>query len=193
MTEAELIAQVLEARGKTEQQLPRFRILGVVKLAREALADQIASSGDRQLRELLRKTFGTVTSNDEGVADLTPMLTDAEPLLLKHFDSAEIYLAGNRRRLTLLPDESAVREDRIPGFPFGALAGKNLLVFVDNAPFEGDVSIRAAYSPALANIPAQSTLGERFVAITGALATQEQPSVSRTQTQEMKTVIAEGK
>jgi hypothetical protein len=41
MTEAQLIAMVLEASGKTEQQLPRFRILALVHEGLETLAKRV--------------------------------------------------------------------------------------------------------------------------------------------------------
>lgn len=43
MTETELVNLTLEATGKTEQQLPRFRILGLVPTALELLAKRIAA------------------------------------------------------------------------------------------------------------------------------------------------------
>lgn len=155
------------------------------------LADQIASSDDREMRALLRKTFDVVTTDAEGFASLTPLITASEPLLLKHLNTAEIKIDGSDRRLTLLPDESAVRLDRMPGFPFGALVGTSLLVYNGGAPFEGDVTIRSQCALSLANLPPQ--LDQRMVMTLYLLGTNQIPSRTRSQVQEVKAVAAEGK
>lgn len=43
MTETQLINQVLEVSGKTEKELPRFRILGLVQSALELLAKRVCA------------------------------------------------------------------------------------------------------------------------------------------------------
>lgn len=159
--------------------------------ARLELVDQVASADDPQERELIRKTFGPVASNADGLASLAAFLTAEEPLVLKHFESAYITIGTNKRRLTLLPDESAVREDRMPGFPFGTLIGSNLLVWVNNAPFVGDVTIRGTYMATLAN--QKPELDERYVMILHSLGAKQIPSNARTQARELKSVAAEGK
>lgn len=163
----------------------------LVDPARTELADQIHSANDYQQRELLRKTFANVVSDASGLASLTVPLTDAEPLYLKHFNSAEIYLSGVTRRLTLLPDESSVKLDRMAGFPFGTLIGSNLLVWNGGAPFVGNVSIRGPFIPTLANL--KTELDEPYVLVLHSLASKQIPSPQRTQAREAKAVLAEGK
>lgn len=180
---------MLEATGRTERELPRFRILGLAGLARIHLADQIASSGDREERELLRKSFALTFTN--GVAPLADALADTEPLMLKHFNTAEVRLNNIKRQMTLVPDESAVRLDRTPGFPFGTLIGNTLLAYNGGQPYAGTGSIRAACIPTLPNI--NGPLGERFVTIVGGMATGKIPTEQRRAAQELKTVAAEGK
>lgn len=166
--------------------------LGVlINDARTELADQIASANDRQQRELLRKTFANVVSDGSGIASLSVPLADAEPLYLKHFNSAEIYLSGVTRRLTLLPDESSVKLDRMAGFPFGTLIGSNLLVWNGGAPFVGNVSIRGPFIPTLANL--KTEMEEPYVLVLHSMASKQIPSPQRTQAREAKAVLAEGK
>jgi hypothetical protein len=169
----------------------RTRLNVLVDEARTEMADEIHSSGDRELRALLRKTFPVITTNADGIASLNPLLTATEPLLLKHLNTAEILVAGNNRRLTLLPDESAVRMDRTPGFPFGTVIGTDLLAWEGGAPFTGEVTIRGPFVPLLANI--QGQLDQRYVLTLFQLGSNQIPSRTRTQVQELKSVAAEGK
>jgi len=175
-----------------EDELVRWRttLNTLIEPARFEMADQVAASGDRELRELLRKEFGPVAVA-AGIAALQPLIDDAEPLLAKYLNTAEIYCVGISRKLTLLPDETAVKRDRMPGFPYGTLIGTNLLVYNGGQPFVGEVKIRAAYAPALANFKTQ--VEERYVLVLHSMGKQEIPSKTRTQAKELKAVAAEGK
>lgn len=177
--------------ARIEMEVWRSTLNVLVDPARTEFADQTHSSGDRELRELLRKTFGPLTTNAEGYADLSTLIAASEPLLVKHFNSAEIKLAGIGRRLTLVPDESAVKLDRMPGFPFGTLVGNQLLVWNGGAPFVGDVTMRAPFVPALASIVGQ--LEEPYVLVLHSMGGKQIPSPARTQAKEAKAVAAEGK
>lgn len=176
----------------SEDELARWRttLNTLIQPARFEMADQIASSGDRELRELLRKQFDTVTATD-GIASLGAMVDDAEPLLLKHLNCAEIYVGTITRKVTLLPDETAVKRDRMPGFPYATLIGTDLLIYHGGQPFSGDVRVRGPFAPALANF--QTQIEKRYVMVLHSMGKQQIPSSARTQAQELKAVAAEGK
>lgn len=192
MTSAEAVERALRlivpAPPVVEQTHLRTMLNVLIKDARTELATQTAGSTDRQQRELLRKTFPNVNSDAGGLAPLTALIEAPEPLLLKFLNTAEIHLAGIPRRLTLLPDESAVKLDRTPGFPFGTLIGTSLLVYNGGQPFDGDVSIRGPFIPELENL--ETELEEPFVLILHSMATKKVPSSQRTMKQEAQ-VVAE--
>ena len=158
--------------------------------ARMEFAEQTAASDDRDLRNLLRKTFEVVTTNDSGLVDLTPLLTAAEPMLLKFLNTTEIFCAGISRKATLLPDESTLSLERPSGFPFAALQGTTLKVMNGGQPFVGEVTIRGSFVPALANINGPQ-LEEPFVLVLHSLGSKQIPSPMRTQAKEVKAVAAE--
>lgn len=185
------IRHIVPMPGPEELVRWRSTLNVLIDPARLELVDQVASADDRQERELIRKTFAPVTTDANGLASLAAFLVAEEPLMLKHFQNAEIRLAGNNRKLTLLPDESSVREDRTPAFPFGALIGSSLLVWLNNAPFVGDVTIRSTFMPTLANLKPE--LDEKYVLILHSLGAKQVPSNARTQARELKSVAAEGK
>lgn len=173
-----------------EEQLHWRTALGVlINDARTELARQVAASGDQHHRSLLRKTFPDVTSDVNGLADLTALVTADEPLMLTSLMSAEIYLDGVARRLTLLPDETAVKRDRTPGFPFGTLIGSSLLVYNGGAPFAGDVSIGGPFIPKVETLTKE--LQEPFVLVLASLGKSDIPSRVRTTTQEMRATAKE--
>lgn len=161
----------------------------LIEPARMETVDQLLASGDRQWRELLRKEWTGIEVVD-GVASLASLLTNPEPLIAKYFDSAEIYIDGVTRKATIVPDETAVKRDRLPGFPVATLIGTDLLVY-NGGPVSGELKIRAAYIPSLANFKEQ--LDEKYVLVLASMGKQETPSRPRTQAQELKAVAAEGK
>jgi hypothetical protein len=175
-----------------EEDLLRWRttLNTLVEPARFEMAEQIASSGDRELRELTRKEFDGIGAVD-GIAALGPLVDDPEPLLLKHLNCAEIYIEAVTRKLTLLPDETAVRRDRMAGFPYGTLIGTDLLIYHGGEPFTGNVKIRGPIVPALANFKTQ--LEDRYVMVLHSMGKQQIPSTARTQARELKAVASEGK
>lgn len=174
-----------------EKQRWRTTLNVLVNDARIEFADQIHASGSRELRALLRKTFPVVASNAQGYAPLAALIADPEPLLVKHFKTSEIYVSGNQRRVTVVPDESAVRLDRTPGFPFATLVNNELLVFDGGAPFVGDITIRGPFVPTLDHIVGQ--LEEPYVVTLHSLASKQLPTPTRTQAKDLKTVAAESK
>ena len=190
MTEEELCNLVLEQTGMSETALPRFRILGLSKDARMELAHQIAA-GSLEHRQLTRKTFaGTtgVSTDANGVADLTPLVTAVEPLLIKEFWTTEIYVAGMERRLQLVADHTAVKWDRPDGWPFGALQETNLLVYNEGKPVPtAALTITGAYVPSLEHLKPE--LNHPLVLIIQAMVTGAVPSPQRTATQEAKATV----
>lgn len=176
----------------SEDDLVRWRstLNTLIEPARMEMVDQLLGSGDREWRELLRKEWTPVVAV-AGRAPLTAPVTDTEPLVLKYFNAAEVYIDGVTRKVTLLPDETAVKRDRMPGFPVATLIGTDLLVYSAGQPFTGNLKVRGPYMPSLANFNQQ--LDEKFVLVLANMAKQQTPSKPRTQVQEMKAVAAEGK
>lgn len=162
----------------------------LIEPARMEMVDQLLGSGDHDWRELLRKEWTPVVAVG-GRAPLTALVTDPEPLVVKYFNTAEIYIIGERRKVTLLPDETAVARDRMPGFPVATLIGTELLIYNGGQPYNGDLKIRGPYMPALASFNQQ--LDEKYVLVLKSMAKQETPSTPRRQAQELKAVAAEGK
>ncbi len=162
----------------------------LIEPARMEMVDQLLASGDREWRELLRKEWTPVAAAD-GFASLVTLIEDAEPLVVKYFNTAEIYIDGVKRKTTLLPDETAVRRDRMPGFPVATLIGSDLFIYNGGQPVTANLKIRGPYKPLLANFKQQ--LDEKFVLVLHSMAKQQTPSTARTQAQEIKTVVAEGK
>jgi hypothetical protein len=176
----------------SEEEALRWRstLNTLIEPARMEMVDQLLGSGDREWRELLRKEWTPVTATD-GRAPLTALVTDPEPLVVKYFNTAEIYLDSITRKVTLLPDETSVTRDRMPGFPVATLIGTELLIYNGGQAYTGDLKVRGPYMPALASFNQQ--LDEKFVLVLAAMGKQQTPSKPRTQTQEMKAVAAEGK
>lgn len=160
--------------------------------ARLEFADQIASSPNFALRNLLRRQFAPVDCV-AGSANLNVPLQASEPLLLKHLATADIRLSdgGVTRKVTLLPDESTLDLDRPLGFAFAALHGNILKVRSNNQPYDGDVVITSQVMPTLANITGQ--LEEPYVVVLHSLAAQKVPSKPRIQAKETQAVAAEAK
>lgn len=173
MTEEQLCNLVLEATGKTEQELPKFRILALARLAIQKLPDVVDAlpPGPRaqQARQLLRKDVDvTITA---GVGDLTAAKSDTEPIKAEELYCAEIYIAGVTRRCQYAPDKSALEWDRPAGFPFFTVSGNELLVRYNNAYPTTTATIRGTVIRTLANIPVQ--LQDNFVAIVAFMTTPE--------------------
>lgn len=162
MTEEQLCNLVLEATGKSEQDLPRFRIIALGKLAIFKLAAIVSvattnpkaadvSMAAQALRQLIRKDFNVTITN--GVGDLTAAKTAAEPLMAHQLTSAEIYLDNITRRAQAAPDKTALEWDHPPGFPFYAISGDELHVRYNGTKPTTTARIRAAAVRSLANIP----------------------------------------
>lgn len=162
----------------------------LIEPARTEMVDQLLGSGDRNWRELLRKEWTDIEAED-GIASLTALIADPEPLFVKYFKSAEIYIADVKRKATLVADETAVRRDRMPGFPVATLIGSNLLIYNNSEPVTAALKIRGPYIPALANFNQQ--LDEKYLLVLSSMGKQQTPSTPRTQAQELKAVAAEGK
>ena len=183
MTESQLCNLVLEATGKTEQELPRFRILALGKLALQRLADIIAKASDdpkmqvvqshaQALRQLLRKDVQVTVTN--GVGDLTAVKTAAEPLMADYIYQAEVYFSGvtgMTRRGQPSPDRAALDWDKPQGFPFFTVAGDELHVRYNGTKPTCTATIRGSVVRSLDNLP--PTLNDNFVQIVAFMTTPQ--------------------
>jgi hypothetical protein len=104
VTETELINLTLEAAGKTEQQLPRFRILGLVTAGLETLAKRVATQAGYQG---LQKDF--LVAPVAGRLDLS-----AVPGLL--FDPArvEVRIAASGAGVTMIDNVKTLEYGGLP-------------------------------------------------------------------------------
>jgi hypothetical protein len=149
MTDAQLIALVLEAAGKTEQELPRFRILGLRTLGLETLAKRVALQSGY---EGLQKDFA-------GTPTLGRLDLDSFAGLLFDYTLAEVRVAATNQGITMI--------DNVKTLEYGGLATDqvfcaregNELVFRDatgalNA-YEQPVKIKANQVATLAGLKPQ--------------------------------------
>lgn len=149
MTEAQLIALVLEAAGKTEKQLPRFRILGLVTEGLETLAKRVA--GGESFRSLQQDFTATPTLGRLDLDSLSGLIFDAR--------INEVRVSATNQGITMI--------DSVQTLQFGGLATDqvfcardgNELVFRDatgamNA-YAQPVKIKANQLPSLSGLKAQ--------------------------------------
>lgn len=171
MTEEQLCNLVLEASGKTEKELPRFRIIALGKLAIHRLASLLAAAKDepfaQALRQLVREDVDVTVTN--GVGDLTGVKGQAEPILAEQIATSEVYFSGITRRGQYVPDRSAVNRDRMPGWPFFTVSGDFLIVRYNGTSPDCTATIRGPVVKSLANIPA--TQVDKFVQLVAFMAT----------------------
>jgi len=149
MTEPELIAMVLEAAGRTEQQLPRFRILGLVKEGLEVLAKRVASQGGY---EGLQKDF-TATPT-AGRLDL-----DTLAGILFEVNLAEVRISASNQGITMIDSVRTLEYASLPTDQVFCARDGNELVFRQadgtmNA-YAQPVKIKANQIPTLATLKAQ--------------------------------------
>ena len=149
MTESELIGMVLEATGKTEQELPRFRILGLVKTGLELLGKRVAAQSGYQG---LQKDFTATPVNGRLNLDtLTGLLF--EPALV------EVRVSASNQGITLIDDVKTLEHGGLAtDHAFCAREG-NELVFrqADGTmnSYAQEVKIKANQIPTLAALKAQ--------------------------------------
>lgn len=136
--------------GVTVQHLMSF-----INDARQGLAELLASENDGQY--VYTRTFVSGVAN-AGVVDLSPLVTDAEPLILESLtDSApqaRVYVDGANYQLRIMPDRDSLRLDpsRVPSC---AVEDQNLYVKGKDGKvntFAATVTISGACVPALASI-----------------------------------------
>src|SRR3712207_1658024 len=90
--------------------IPRLRVM--IPLAQERVAVQVASKvmpdgmRDRDFRNLLRKSLGTV-SVSSGAASLSTLLTGTQPVLLDAIRSADIRTSGGQK-IQMLADRGSL-------------------------------------------------------------------------------------
>jgi hypothetical protein len=118
------------------------RLSTMIQPALESLSQKVGSSPDRKLRNLLRRTIGTVTIAS-GSGSLATLLADSRPLLL---DETAIRTADIRdadgEKLQMLADRGSLAQDRPDSFKYGAVNGQTLYtVNVD----DGVLTVTANY------------------------------------------------
>lgn len=130
--------------------IPRLRVM--LAPALESLAQKVGSSPDRQMRNLLRKSLGTVAVTS-GVGSLAALQTGVQPILLDEIAirSADIRTSTGQK-LQILPDRSSLDQDRPAAFLFGAVEGSSLYTDAPN----GNLTVIANYIETdVANLPSQ--------------------------------------
>jgi len=149
MTEAQLIALVLEAAGKTEKQLPRFRILGLVTEGLELLAKRVA--GADNFRSLQQDFTATPTLGRLDLDGINGLLFNAR--------LAEVRVAASNQGITLIDSVKTLEFGGLPTDQVFCARDGNELVFRDatgamNA-YAQQVKIKANQLPTLSGLKAQ--------------------------------------
>jgi hypothetical protein len=125
------------------------RLSTMVLPALESLSQKVGR--DRTLRNLLRKSLGTVTASS-GVASLATLQTGTQPILLDEvaIRSADIRDADGNK-LQMLADRASLNQDRPDSFKYGAVEGQTLYTDAD-----GTLTVLANYiETEIANLPGQ--------------------------------------
>lgn len=119
MTEQQLIAMALEVSGRTEQQLPRFRILALVNEALELLAKRIM--GQPGFRAGQKDFTATPTL---GRLDL-----DTLPTILFDVNLAEVRVAASNQGITMIDSVKTLEFGKLPEDQVFCARDGNELVF----------------------------------------------------------------
>jgi len=102
--------------------IPRLRV--GIRPALERLSLKVSENPDRQVRNLLRRQFGTTVTITSGVGSLSALLSDSRPLLLNRIREADIRDSSGAR-LQMLADRASLAY-RPTAFAYGAVEGSNL-------------------------------------------------------------------
>lgn len=149
MTETELINLTLEAAGKTEQQLPRFRILGLTTQALELLAKRVAS---QQGYQGLQSDF--LIAPIAGRLDLS-----AIPGLLFDARRVEVRIAASNAGITMIDNVKTLELAGLPKDQIFCAREGNDLVFRDLTgainTYATAVKVKASQQPTLAGLKPQ--------------------------------------
>lgn len=165
MTEQQLCNLVLEASGKSEKELPKFRILALANLALQRIATIVAIAKDdvnaQALRQLVRSPVDvTITA---GVGDLSAAKSDTEPILAEQIATSDVYFSGITRKGQYVPDRAALAWDHPAGFPFFTVSGDTIAVRYNGSSPSCTATITGPVVKTLANLP--QTLNENFAAL----------------------------
>lgn len=112
-----------------------------IKPALESLAQKVGSSPDRNLRNLLRESLGTIAVTT-GVASFATLLIGTHPILLDQtaIRTADIRTAAGQK-VQMLADRASLHADAPDSFLYGAAEGVTLYT---DAP-DGDLTVIANY------------------------------------------------
>jgi hypothetical protein len=149
MTEQELISLTLEAAGKTEQQLPRFRILGLAKEGLELLAKRVAA---QQGYQGLQRDF--VFAPVAGRLNLSTL-----PGLLFNAPRVEVRIAATGAGITMIDSVKTLEFGGLPRDQVFCAREGDELVFRDLTgalnTYTTAVAIKANQIPTLAGLRAE--------------------------------------
>lgn len=135
------VYEEMRKRGLAVEPSAIPRIRAGIRPALQRLSVKVAESPDRQVRNLLRRTFGTTVTLTSGVGSLAALLADFRPLLLNAIRSADIRDSAGTR-LQMLADRASLAQERPAAFAFGAVEGSNL--YADNAA-DGAATVTANF------------------------------------------------
>lgn len=173
MTEQQLCNLVLEATGKSEKELPKFRIIALARLALTKLTAIIAEAKDKvnsqALRQLVRDDV-TVTIT-AGVGDLTTVKNQAEPILAEQIATSDVYFSGITRKGQYVPDRAALAWDQPLNFPFFTVHGDAIEVRYNGTSPSCTATITGPVVKSLANLP--PSIDEDFVQLVAFMTTPE--------------------
>jgi hypothetical protein len=148
MNEYALAQRVLEALGASEVEIPLPRIVARIPDALELLAREVSRDASLERRNLLRREFQVVVN---GVtADLTPLLSGDDRLLLDSLKAAAIFEQGRARALVRLPDRASLEGERSGAFGYYALEG--LTLHLKNVADGATLSFAAVSVPMLESL-----------------------------------------
>lgn len=173
MTEQQLCNLVLEITGKSEKELPKFRILAVASLALQRLTTIIATAKNdvnaQALRQLVRSPV-TVTIT-AGIGSLAAAKSDTEPILAEQIATSDVYFSGITRKGEYLPDRAALAWDHPQGFPFFTVYGDTIEVRYNGTSPSCTATITGPVVKTLANIP--PTLFDNFAGLVAFMTTPQ--------------------
>lgn len=160
MTETELVNQVLEVAGKTEKELPRFRILGLVGPALELLAKRVCAHAGY---EGLQTDF--LVAPVAGRLDLSAIAG-----LLFDTDYAEVRVSATNAGITMIDNVKTLEFGGLPKDQVFCAREGNELVFRD---LTGSLTTYAQAVKMKANqIPTLATLNARYKGALAAIVTE---------------------
>ena len=149
MTEIELVNLTLEAAGKTEQELPRFRILGLATQALELLAKRVSEQPGYE--GLQRDTLVAPVAGRLNLNGITGLLFNESRV--------EVRIAASGAGITMVDNIKTLEFGGLPKDQIFCAREGNELVFRDTTgalnTYAAAVNIKANEIPTLAGLKDQ--------------------------------------